>query len=142
MAELGVFDEERKEWIQFDEDAEVLIEFIPREELKEVSKKAEKLARKSGVDISEIQTPILGKRAVKGWRKIDDHKHPGFTIKGQPFPFSEENVVMLLKRSYEFFNFVHEYATNARFFLEAEKERAAKNSGRSPVPSGEAEASR
>jgi hypothetical protein len=146
MGEIGIFDEPRQEWIQFDEDTEVLMEFMPKDELKKMTQEAEKIARKTRQDVNEILGPRVVKRVVKNWRKIDAEgrpavpEHPGFTIGGKPLEFNVENALMLHARSYEFFHFIQEYASNARYFIEAEKARAAKNSKSSPVPTG-AEAS-
>jgi len=127
MGEIGIFDEERKRWIQFDEDTEVLIRFVDRRELRKIQNKAEKTARLTGVDADEIANKYLGRAAVLGWRKIDDHSHPGLTLKGQPLPYTPENVDMLMTRSLEFSRFVNENCINSKLFLQEEEIEETKN---------------
>ncbi|MEM4368374.1 MAG: hypothetical protein QXO21_05145 [Candidatus Anstonellales archaeon] len=122
MGKLGIFDEEKTKWIQFDEDTEVLLKFVSKEELKKISIKAERASRLSGVDPSDVANIQLGRTAVLGWRKIDNHNHPGLIVKGQPFPYTKENVDLLMTKSLEFSKFVNENAINSRIFLEEEEE--------------------
>ncbi len=128
MAELGIFDDEKEKWIQFDEDTEILIAFLPKEDLKSIIRKAEKTSRLSGESSIDIANLNIAKKVVKVWRKIRDHSHPGLMLKGQPLPFNEENIIMLMKRSYEFSNFIQEYSTNVRFFMEEDDKVEIKNS--------------
>ncbi len=123
MGKLGIFDEERSKWIQFDEDAEVLVGFISKEELDKLSTKASKAARLSGQNEKEVFNRMLGRSAVQGWRKVDDYNHPGLIVKGQPLSFTPENVDMLMKRSLEFSAFINENAINSKLFLDEEEER-------------------
>ena len=39
MSDVAIFDEERKKWLQYDKDTEVLIKHISKEELNEISDK-------------------------------------------------------------------------------------------------------
>ena len=117
MAELGVFDAPPQKWFPFDEDTEVLLEFQGRKALIEIEEKAEKQARLTKGNFKNYQNKILGKRAVKGWRKITDHNHPGLILKGQPFPYSEENCAMLMLNSTEFSNFVNSNCSDSKAFL-------------------------
>jgi len=122
MGEIGIFDDERKKWIQFDEDTEVLIRFIDRRELRKIQSKAEKTARLTGADADEIANRYLGRSAVLGWRKINDHSHPGLMIQGRPLPYTPENVDMLMTRSLEFSKFVNEHCVNSKIFLQEDEE--------------------
>lgn len=124
MGKLGIFDDERKRWIQFDEDTEVLLRFIGREELKGLQRKAEKTAALASLDARDILATRLGRASVLGWRKMDDHEHPGLVVDGEPLRFSQENVDMLMSRSTEFVRFVDTHSVNSRLFLEQEKEEA------------------
>jgi hypothetical protein len=118
MAKLGIYNAERKKWIQYDEDTEVLIKHVGKEELNEISTKARKQAKLSGsTDIGAIINQRLGKIAVLGWRKIEDPTHPGFVVNDAPLPFTPENVGMLMAKSLDFSNFVNENAINANEFL-------------------------
>jgi len=56
MADLAVFEEGERvqRWIQFDEDTEVLLEFLPKQELKAELRKAEKTAKLSGGNVNDI----------------------------------------------------------------------------------------
>lgn len=123
MGKLGIFDEEMTRWIQFDEDTEVLIRFVGKEGLRKIFKKAEKTAKLTGADSTELSNRELGRLCVLGWRKIDDHNHLGLVVKGQPLPFSPDNIDMLMKRSLAFSKFVNENAPDEKLFLEEEEER-------------------
>jgi len=128
MAELGVFDEPKDKWIQYDEDTEVQIRHIGKEELRKINLKAAKTAKLTGVDSVAINNKMVGRAAVLGWRKIDDHSHPGLKMKGQPLPFTQENIDMLMRRSLEFSNFVNENCLDSKLFLdEIEEKEETKN---------------
>lgn len=122
MAELGIFDEEQIRFIQFDEDTEVQIRFIGKEDLTAINRKAEKAARLSGSDDRAIFNQFLAEKCVLGWRNKFNHEHPGIIVNKQPLPFSPENRAMLMKRSIEFSSFVNSTCTNSRLFLEDQGE--------------------
>ncbi len=124
MAKVAIFEGERKKWIQYDADTEVLIKLIGKEELRDIMNKATKSARLTGVDISDFADARLCKAAVLGWRKIDDHDHPGllFGEQEQPLPFTPENVSMLMKKSITFSKFVNEHAMNEAGFLQEDED--------------------
>lgn len=113
MAEIGVFDGERKKWIPFDEDTEVLVKLVTKEELRAIANKSAKMGQKS----AEAADKLLGRAAVLGWRKFDDPTHPGLVVGGQPLEFTPENIDMLMTRSIEFSRFVNEYAVNEKAFI-------------------------
>ena len=129
MGKLGIFEDERKRWIQFDEDTEVRIRFIGREELRKLQIKAEKTASLSGGDARDILCQHLGKASVLGWRKMDDHNHPGLTVAGEPLEYSPENVDMLMGKSQEFFRFVDTNSINSRIFLDEAMEAEDSKNG-------------
>jgi hypothetical protein len=122
MAKLGIFTSERKKWIQYDEDTEVLICFIGKQELNEIGNKARKQAKLSNIEVGPIINQRLGKAAVLGWRKLGDPSHPGFVVNDQPLPFTPENVSMLMAKSLNFSNFVNENAINENEFLDGVEE--------------------
>jgi len=123
MSELAIFDDERKKWIQYDEDSEVLIKHINKEELQKISQKADKAAKLTGSDRANIFSRLLGRASILGWRKIDNHAHPGLMLKGQPLQFTPENIDMLMQKSLEYSIFVNENAIDSKLFLEEEKEK-------------------
>lgn len=119
MARVGLFDGEQQQWIQFDEDTEVLLGFVDKEELNKLNRLADKQARLTKGDVVVIGNRLLGERAVFGWRKCSNHNHPGLmTAAGAPIPFSVENRNMLMKSCREFSNFVNENAIDSSVFLE------------------------
>lgn len=129
MGKIGIFDEDRTRWVEFDEDTEIRIRFVGKEELARIHRKAAKKARLSGADASEIQNRELGRVAVLGWRNVDDHDHPGLIVNDQPLEFTQENLDMLMKRSLEFSAFVNQQCVDSRAFLEAEEEEDAIKNG-------------
>lgn len=122
MGKLGIFDEEKNKWIQFDEDTEILIKLITKEGLRRIIQKSNKRAKLTGEDTADISDIMLGRDAVLGWRKINDHDHPGLIVNGQPLPFIPENIDMLMKKSLAFSRFVNEYAMDEVTFLKEEEE--------------------
>lgn len=131
MSEVGFFDEEVTRWVKYGKDTEVLLRFVDREELVTLSEKAEAVARKMkdpGV-VNQITTRELGRAIIRGWRKIDDHSHPGFTVSGSPFPFTQENLDRMMKKSTEFFSFINREAINPATFLQEEEAREETKNG-------------
>ncbi|WP_027715821.1 hypothetical protein [Desulfuromonas sp. TF] len=130
MARLGLFINQKPEKaIQFDEDTEVLIAFVGKQELQEIQRKADKAARLGGADPKDFFNLKLAERAVKGWRKIGAPDHPGLIVGGEPFPFTEENRALLMKHSLDFCAFVNAHAVEAKEFLDDDQEEleAGKN---------------
>ena len=130
MARIGLFvNEEKQKHVQFDEDTEVLVRFVGKKELAELQRKAQKAARLGGADAKDVFNQKLGKAAVKGWRKIGDHGHPGLVVDGKPFPFTEENLALLMEHSLDFSAFVNATAIEAKEFLDDDREEleAGKN---------------
>lgn len=101
-------DEGREKYFQYDEDTEVLIQLITKPQLREIAKQAAKKAKVSGQDQADIADKLLGRAAVKGWRKIGDPSHPGLIVGGQPLTFTPENIDLLMRRSLKFSRFVNE----------------------------------
>ncbi|GAB4486020.1 MAG: hypothetical protein OHK006_13210 [Thermodesulfovibrionales bacterium] len=110
MGEVGIYEGERQKWIQYDEDTEVLIRLISKEELRKILIKAQKSAKLTGSHADNYADQLLGRAAVKGWRKIDRHEHPGLTVGGKPLPFTPENIDLLMKGSLKFSRFVNDSA--------------------------------
>ena len=122
MGQLGVFENDRIKWFPFDEDTEVCIKHVGKEELNKIRGKAVKAAKLAGADIAAVMNQRLGKAAVLGWRKVEEPEHPGLIINGQPFPFNDQNRDFLMAKSLEFSNFVNETAINSREYLEGVEE--------------------
>jgi len=123
MARALIFDEPKQKWVQFDEDTEILINFIDKVKLGEMMKKAGKRARLSGGDADVILNQITGEETVLGWRNINDHTHPGFVDQqGNPLPFAAKNRDLFMRKWREFSNFVNETAVDSKLFAEEEAE--------------------
>lgn len=121
MAKLGIFDETPKRFIQFDEDTEVLLSYLGKEEALELSKQVDKIVSRTGADRVKVWNQKLGEQAVHGWRHLQNHDLPGFTYPdGRPIPFTPENRDLLMKSCREFSVFVGEQVIDARVFMEIE----------------------
>lgn len=116
MADLGVFTDKRSRWITFDEDSEVCVKYISREVLGVIWVRASRTAARKNMKIEDAFNVELGRRAVGGWRKIDDHEHPGLTVGGEPFPYSPNNSDFLMVKSLDFSKFINEVCINFRLF--------------------------
>lgn len=123
MAKIGIFNEAPQKYIQFDEDTEVLIRFVDKEELAGLIRKANEVAQKVKTPQNMAYDMFLGKKAVLGWRNIKDHNHPGLLLPGgEPISFTPENRNMLMTRSRDFSEFVFQKSTNSALFLESAPE--------------------
>jgi hypothetical protein len=120
MGKLGIFDEEQTKWIQFDEDTEIKVRFMGREDLSALYNKSEKAARLSGGDSTNIFNLNLAEKCVLGWRNVYDHNHPGIIVNNSPVAFNPQNRSMLMKRSTEFATFINTTCKDSRLFLEDE----------------------
>ncbi len=119
MAKVGVFTVAPKMWFSYDADTEVELEFISKERMGKIVKKADDAAKRVGGTASVVYDMFLGKAAVHGWRNKDDHNHPGLLLpNGNPIPFSEENRNLLMKSCSEFSTFVFRNCTGSESFLE------------------------
>ena len=130
MGELIFFDKGKKpqKWIQFDEDTEILLEYTEKDDLDELKEKAIEMATvNQREDGDKIFNMLLGKEKVKGWRKIDDHNHPGFIMEGKPFEFNEKNVKFMMNRHLRFSQFVSKNILKLKNFVEAKAKAAIKN---------------
>ena len=121
MASIDVFNGDQEKYIQFDSDTEVLIAYLDKSDVGEIRKKAKKLASKSNMEYEEAFNFLLGKRAVKGWRKVKDHKHPGLIFNNKPFPFNEDNRDFLMRKSIDFASFVNGNTVDPEPFREEEE---------------------
>ncbi len=119
MAELDIFEQAPKRWFDYGGDSEVLLLYAGKEVLTRIRNKAAEIAAKTGGDFNAISIRLIGRYAVKGWRKKSDHDHPGLTIKGEPIPYSGESLDMLMRRSNEFSDFINRKCADADSFRTA-----------------------
>ena len=126
----GLKQETLTAWIPFDDDTEVLIAYVSREDLREIGKAATvtrfvKHHKSDTFDQAEADR-LLGRKAVRDWRFLPGR--PGFTDQGAPFPYSAENCDLLMSRFNEFSNFVNAACIDFSRFIEEERETDEKNS--------------
>lgn len=118
MAKVAIFDEEQVKTFEFDEDTDVDLKYLTKEEARELNKAVEKIVNRTGADWSVVWNQKLGEEVVKGWRHRKNADHPGFTLPdGTPIPFTPENRDMMMKHCREFSLFVGENTVNAKEFL-------------------------
>lgn len=118
MAKIGVFNEAPQKYIQFDEDTEILLRYVDKEELAGLIRKANEISQKLKTQQNMAYDMFLGKKAVLGWRNIKDHNHPGLLLPGgEPISFTPENRNMLMTKSRDFSEFVFQKCTDASLFL-------------------------
>jgi hypothetical protein len=123
--EIGSLKKESFEaWVPFGKDAEVLVRYVPREELQEIKKKATIVAWDRKHQKEEKFDPLaadllLGKAAVRGWR--------GFTADGAEFPWSPESCDLLMRKWTEFARFVNETCADLEALMDEERARKTKN---------------
>jgi len=119
MAKVAIFDDTLQKWIEYDEDTEVLIQYLPKEAAKELSAKVDKIVNRTGSPWAQVWEQKIAEAAVKGWRQMGNHSHPGFVLPdGSPIPFTPENRDMMMKRCREFSTFVTDNAIDAKIFME------------------------
>jgi hypothetical protein len=131
MAKVAIFEEGNpRRWKQFDEDTEVLIEYLPRPDAIELNTQVDKLTARTGGNRQNIWGREIGKRCVHGWRNVDQEKkaeHSGLVMpNGEQIPYNEANRDKMMKFCREFSIFVNENAIDAQVFLEIEQQKAEK----------------
>ena len=116
-------------WIPFDDDTEVLVAYVSREDLRELKKRATSVRfvrhQKSEETDSREADRLLGRKAVRDWRALPGRS--GFTMDGESFLYSPENCDFLMERFNEFANFVNEKSIEFSAFVEEEREGELKN---------------
>ena len=117
-------------WVPFDDESEILIAYVPRDELQNIFKRATKIVYKNHKQIEEYDRTegdrLLGRRAVKDWRPLEGNR--GFTNDGQPFPCTPENIETLMTKWSAFAVFVNDACVNLEALAEIRKKDAIKNS--------------
>ncbi len=121
----GLKNDTLQAWVPFDDDTEVLIAYVSREDLRELRKQATSLKflkhQKSEETDAKEADRLLGRKGVKNWRALPGR--PGFTMGGEVFGYSPENCDFLMERFNEFANFVNEAAIDFSKFVEEAKEQ-------------------
>jgi hypothetical protein len=125
MAKIGIFETPPQRYFNYDEDTEVLLEFISKERMGTIIAKADEVAKKMKMPQSKVYDMFLGKAAVLGWRHKDQENmahHPGLVLpSGAPLVFSSDNRNLLMKACTEFSGFVFGRCTNSSLFLDREE---------------------
>lgn len=110
-------------WVPFGED-EVLIKYISRDELKEIARRAKKTSFINHQKVEEFDDVradiLLGRAAVKDWK--------GFTMAGETFPCTPENIDFLMTKWNSFAKFVNDTCVDLEFLVQQEKDKTIKNS--------------
>jgi hypothetical protein len=119
MAKVGLFAAPPKKWFQFDEDTEVLIEHADKEDLSELTKKAEEKSRKFKANAAVLYDIFFGRKKLHGWRKIKEHNHPGLLSPedGAPIEFTPQNRDKMMMKCQDFSSFVFQKSINATNFI-------------------------
>lgn len=120
MGKIGLFNSERKKWVRFDKDTEVLLRHVNKEELDGLQVRSKKRSKLTGFDQSDEFNLLFGIKAVLGWRHIKNHEHPGLIHPdtGVPIPFNKDNLEMLMTSVLDFSKFVNDHAIEAQEFME------------------------
>ncbi len=127
MAKVAIFDDEQVKVFEYDDDTNVELAYLSKEEAQELSKKVDQIVSRTGSLWSKVWNQKLGERVVKRWFHRTNPDHPGLTLpNGTPIAFTPENRDMMMIRCREFSLFVGENTTSAKEFL-AEKEQVSKD---------------
>lgn len=126
MGKVAIFDDAQVKSFEYDEDTDIDLEFLRKEDALELNKEVGKIVARTGSDWNKVWNSLLGRRVVKGWRHRTQADHPGFVLPDNtPIPFTEENLDMMMSRNREFSAFVGENTISAKEFL-ASKTKTAK----------------
>jgi hypothetical protein len=111
-------------WVPF-EDAEVLIRYLPLEELQDIVRKATRTTWDRSQRKVETLDPaeanrLLGRASVRGWM--------GITMNGEEFPYSAENSDFLMARWLGFSRFVNEACLDLQGLVAEERRQREKKS--------------
>ena len=111
-------------WVPFGEDGKVLSRYISREDLKQIGKKAKTVSYKNHQKVEELDDVkadiLLGRACVRDWE--------GFTMSGQPFPCTPENIDFVMTKWSAFGRFINEICADFDELVRAERDAAIKNS--------------
>ncbi len=99
-------------WVTFDDDVEVLINYVPRDELAAIGKACvvvslDTITRKESRDYDAITADVkIAELAVADWRNRKTKTGTGFVADGEPFACTPENIALLVTKWGEFAKFV------------------------------------
>lgn len=114
---------ERTFFCQFNDEIEVELRHITREELREFYRKATKVTFHKNQKNEEFDSVkadcLLGRAAIKSWK--------GFTDNGEPAPCTPENIDMLMTRYNPFVKWINEICGDIDSLAAEEKSQTAKN---------------
>lgn len=118
-------------WMPFDEDTEVLIAYQSGDALRDIRRQATSISWDRGHQKEEkydngVGNRLLGRAAVKAWRPLPGEK--GFTLNGEPYPYSPDNCDFLMDKFTDFSNFVNAVCVDLQGLVAAEEEQTRKNS--------------
>ncbi len=123
-------DAELSVWLPYANGAEVLIAYIPAEELDSLVDSCKERKYKRHQPVEEVNTEELflriGRRCVIDWKKIVD--------KGRPLPCTDENRDFLMLKLTGFGQFVQDSATEFTNFIKDSLEKEGNSSGPTSGP--------
>jgi hypothetical protein len=123
MGKVAIFDEEQVKTFEYDEDTDVTLSYLTKEEAVKLNKEVDKIVARTAADWTLVWNQKLGERVIKGWNHRTNRDHPGFIMpNGTPIPFNPVNRDMMIKRNREFSLFVGHNAVDPQVFLELKEE--------------------
>ena len=127
MGKCAIFSDEQIKTIEYDEDTDVILAYLTKEEAVKLNKEVEKIVNRTGSDWSLNWNQKLGERVIKGWKHRTDPGHPGFVMPDNtPIDFTPANRDMMMRRNREFSIFVGQNAIDCQLFLDLKDEAAEK----------------
>ena len=112
-------------WVEYNDDVSVLIKHVPRESLAGILKQATRTTwdkhhqPENSVDNIKYGE-LVGDAAIVDWTGLVDGD--------QPFPCTQENKKLLMRKWTNFAKFVSDLSSDLDRLMESEKESARKNS--------------
>jgi hypothetical protein len=120
-------------WVPFDDDVEVLINYVPRDELAAIGKACVVVSldphtRKETRDYDAISADVrIAAAAVADWRDRKIKSGTGFTVDGEPFACTPENIQLLVTKWGEFAKFVGIACVDVAGLAARQREQLEKN---------------
>ena len=129
----------RKVWVPYLDGLELLVEYLPRDELLELSEKAvvakfdEETKKETETFDKRLCEKLICQQVVKGWREVtvaaDGSETYGdaFVDGDQPFNCTTENVGLLAEKLSGFALYINKVCVDLQALNAAKKEQAEKN---------------
>ena len=120
-------------WVPFDDDVEVLINYVPRDELVAIGKASvvvslDQTTRKETRDYDAISADVrIAVAAVANWRNRKTKGGTGFTVDGEPFACTPKNIKLLVTKWGEFSKFVGSACVDVAGLAARQREQSEKN---------------